>query len=746
MPNPIRSLVHALAGLAILFLASGAQADLKVSTEQANLRSGPAVSYGVSSVARQGEALTARRFQAGYVDVVRADGRQGWIHAASQGWSDAEIQRAMRQQGSASRPAATAKAAPASPDQATRDLPAPAASGPTAAHAGFSLTLDQLGFEHGHYFEGAYGTHSKDFYFSLPQDAGIRDGALRLYFRASPLLTADSTLRVDVNGKPARLVSLAGREQPAYLDVPLPADALTQDTLRLSVKATLLGSDNRCFDERKLSLFFVQILPQTGLTLTLSQPGSLAAAWTALPPAVRIGMPPRNTATTVSALLQTAIWLHDMGRKPSFVPAGEPADIIVDSEAELARRFPGALASGDKGNAPIGLARDTRGSPVILIADGPLPQPLAQRPLPWVQLLKAPQYRHGPAESPRRNGNAVDLIAAGLGDTQYVSRTVDWNLDLSPPLVPADKRLDTLVLNLVSTPYAAQSQQLLQVYVNGLLQEVRALERDGKPHTLRIKLDASLQRSGLNKLRIVVQRADEDGECRGNRAAFPVQLLPGSRIELADADIDPVFFNDLRAYLAAGAHLYITADGQAKLGRELGLLAAVFSNLGLDAHALKVDFLSADGGFKPDMPFVLLGHGSTPDKAPLRFDRGRATVRDGENRVLMDLDHLPGIGAAQIVSHASSKGLWLMAPQAGGLPDARRLHLDRDNLAFIDQQGVSFTLDAREPAIARVDYPDYDGWQDWFARHRFWILALAWTLVIAVAVALYRKSRQHSGK
>lgn len=729
-------------GLLLLALVASAHAALKVTTEQANLRSGPAVSFAVSSVARHGEPLSAKRYEAGYVQVVRPNGGSGWIHAASQGWSEDDIRSALKPAGTPA-PARQAQqparaAAPSVPSASAQ----PAAQAASAPHA-YAVSLDNLGYQQGHYFEGAYGTHSKDFFFPLPHADGISEANLRIYFRASPMLTSASTLRFDINGKPARLVSLENREQASYVDLPLPADALHQDTLRLTVKAALLGSENRCFDERKLALHYVHIQPQTGLTLRMAQPGSVAAAWTALPPEVRIGMPKESSTASAATVLQTAVWLRDMGRKISLVPYLQPAEIVVDSEAELARRFPGALPAGDNSGGAIALARDGQGQPVILISDRLMPRPLSPQPLPWAQLLKAPQYRHGPADAPRRNAAVVDLIAAGLGDTQFVSRTVDWSLDLSPPLVPGSKRLDTLVLNIVSTPYAEQSQQLLQIYLNGMLQEVRALEQDGKPHTLRFKLDASLQRAGLNKLRIAVQRADSEGECQGSKAAFPVQVLPGSRIELADAKVDPVFFNDLRAYLASGTDIYVTPDGRANLARELAMLSAIFSNLGLNAQEMRVHFLAGNAEFKPDKPFVLVGRGSTPDKAALRFDRGRASVVDGENHVLMDLDRLPGIGAVQIVAQDSVKGVWLMAPVQGSLPDASRLHLDRDNLAFIDEHGVSFTLDSREPAVAKVDYPDYGGWQDWFDRHRFWLVALAWTLAIAVATALYRKSRQH---
>jgi hypothetical protein len=110
---------------------------------------------------------------------------------------------------------------------------------------------------------------------------------------------------------------------------------------------------------------------------------------------------------------------------------------------------------------------------------------------------------------------------------------------------------------------------------------------------------------------------------------------------------------------------------------------------------------------------------------------------------LLDLDRLPGVGLAQLVSQSGELGLSLLTPAGGPLPASEKLHLDRDNVAFITEQGVALTLDSREPAISKIAYPDYSDWLDWFAQHRFWVIALGWMLIGATMVGLYRKIRAH---
>ncbi len=740
MKKPQKRLRKLLPGLILALMANASLADLRVHTSLANLRSGPAVQNKVTAVAHAGEPVKVIAYQADYVRVTLPDGKTGWIHAPSQGWKKADILAALNPK-PADRGAASAASKPAATPAPAEAVSTPLATPPEADS--FNLTLADIGLRQGHFFEGAYGVHSKDFFFPLPQAATLRQGSLRVYFRASPLFNAEASLRFDINGKPSRLLSLENREQTSFVDIPLDQEAMQRDALRLTVKASLSNGENRCLDERRLALHFVQILPQTAVHIALDPATNLAAAWTSLPAQVKVGMPESNSPSVTAALLQTAVWLRGMGRQVSFAAYPQAADVMVGSETELARRYPDALAQGAGKDGALALTHDPAGKPLILVSDALLARPLASQPVPWAGLLRSDRYRHGPAVSPTYNREVVDLIAAGLGETQYVSRNIDWNVDLASPLTPPDKRLQRLIINIVAAPQPEEGQQLLQVFLNGILQEVRPLERDGKPHTLRFDLDNASQRAGINTLRIAVQRTDEQGNCLGDISAFPVQLLPGTRIELGESQVKPASFNDLRAYFAKGMDIYLTPDSQVNLPRELQMAASVFSSLGLGISENRVHFLKAGEAFAPKQPFVLIGRGVTPEKAGVYLNRGRIQVLDGNNQPLLDLDRMPGIGLAQLVSQGGEQGLSLLAPADGVPPPYEKLHLDRDNVAFITEQGVALTLDSREPAISKLDYPDYDGWLDWFAQHRFWLIALGWMLIGATMVGLYRKVRGH---
>ncbi len=173
-----------LLSLVFMLVAIPAHADMKVQTSQANLRTGPAVTFAVTGVVTPSESLKVTAYQSDYVQIKRENGAAGWIHAPSQGWKKADILAelaASKPPGPASAP--TPIVSPVA-DVAPKAVASVATSTAPFAAGQFTMALTDLGQRQGHFFEGAYGVHSKDFFFPLPQGASLRQGNLRVYFRA----------------------------------------------------------------------------------------------------------------------------------------------------------------------------------------------------------------------------------------------------------------------------------------------------------------------------------------------------------------------------------------------------------------------------------------------------------------------------------------------------------------------------------------------------------------------------------
>lgn len=710
--------------------------ELAISTHQANLRAGATVAQPVVDVAGAGERVRVLGYRDGYALVRRDSGRQGWVHAAGQGWTEAQVRAAMAEK--AVRPASPAVEA------------VPAALPETAAPPS-PLSLAALGQKQGHYFEGARSIHSQVFYFPLPLDRGVRGGTLRLRYRASGGINPVSNLRVDINDQPVRSVSLGEREAPAWLDVPVSAADLARSALKVTVRASLVATPDRCFDERSLALFFVQIMPETRLDLDLApDEGSLRAAWSRLPTRVRLALPGQESESRYATTLETAMLLQQARRQVEVVASAEEADIVIAPEAELARlagRQDPSLVAGESRLGAMGTWRRADGRTVIGLAEGLDTRLLSRQAPAWLGLFTADSYRAatggGGAEAPE----ALDLLKLGLEATQHVNRTVEWSMLLTPPVAPGGKWLDSLRLNVVAPPQEAVGKLLLYVYLNGALQEVRQLDQDGKPHVQSFDLRRASQRVGANHLRIVVQRVADDGDCTGDVATFPIQFLPGSVLSLENWNETPVRFDDLRALFSQAPELWVAPGGGERLARELPLVAGLFVNHGFPFDRGRLHFLAAGAKPAPKGPFILLGRAQqAPDKVAVHLDRGRMRVVDGQGRNLLEVDRLPAITVAQLVQQGGQHGLWLAPALEGELPPPAELHLNQDDVAFADEGGVVLTLASRQHALAHAEYPDYLDWLDWLAQHRFWIIGLGWTLLAVFLLHLWRISRKHAGR
>lgn len=736
---------HRLFQAGLLFalgILSCQAAPLQVSTNQANLRAGASLEKPVVEVARQGEPLEPLALENGYVQVRRGNGRTGWIHAAGQGWTEAEVRAAM---------AAPAPARPQAPSAPRPEPAVPAAAEATAeAHP---LSLATLGLKQGHFFEGARGVHSQVFFFPLPADGSARSGVVRLHYRTSGRINPMSTLRVDVNDKPVRTLSLEGREESAWLEVPVSAGDLAKTALKVTVRASLVATRDRCFDERSLALYFVHLMPDSRLDLDLpAGDGSLRAAFSRLPAKVRIGLPAQLDESVYATALETAILLRRARHQVELVTLPARGDIVVAPDAEVQALFGASGATPAEDQKAWGEARVARypdGAAAIVLGERLDPRLLGRDAPVWLGLLAADRYLAqlpGPDRNPVKP-ERLDLLALGLEPVQYVNRTVEWSMLLTPPAAPAGAWLDSLRLNLVAPPESAAGKMLLYVYLNGALQEVRALEQDGKPHVESFSLGRGSQRAGANHLRLVVQRVAAEGDCSGDAATFPVQFLPGSLLTLDDWDQDPVRFNDLRALFSDGPELWVTAASRADLHREASLLTGLYANHGFPFRRDRLHFLNGDAKPAPTGPFILMGRtGQEPDRVSVHLNRGRVQVLDAENRSLLALDHLPQISVAQLVGQGGQHGLWLAPAADGPLPPADELFLDQDDVAFLDQRGIVLTLDSRQHALARASYPDYLDWLDLAERYRFWIIGLGWTLLVVFLLHLYRKSRKHAGR
>ena len=616
-------------------------------------------------------------------------------------------------------------------------LPPPAAALPDIA----TTSLSELGFKQGHIFQGTGSAHAFGIFFPVPRDGISGNGTLRIHFAASPQLTQRSSIRIDINGNPAKQISLANQGESSWLEIPVAENELHSGSLKVMINVAIVASDDRCLDERMLSLEYVRILPDSRLDLPLStSANSLRWALTTLPEIVRISVPAELTAGSLDTLVKTGVLLVKSGKQVELIRLPALGEVIIGSADELTGA--GIALSGEAHGTTFLLPRPGKTSAIVL--SGNFNPALFGLSPAWNTLLLDSAYQQLQSTAPAAHDDGyLPLDALGISsEVKYPAPIAEWSTDISPAVLSADMLLETLHLNIVAAPEPTESRALVYVYLNGLLQEVKHIENDGKPHSMRFRLKESDQRADVNSLKIVVQRELRNGDCKGNLRGYPVQILPDSGLKSIKKSVEPKKFNDLRAYFSSGVDVFIDPAALIDNGRSFSLLAATLAHHHYPIG--HVQLLKKGDPFSPKSPFLLFG--SIPvelSNVGVHFDRGHIRVEDRKQQLLLDMNPLTDITVAQLVSKGSIHGLWIAPASGGKVPRADNFLLDMDDVAFADEQGVVLTLNTRYPTLARVDYPEYTTWLDFLNRYRFWLIALGWTALVVVLLMVYRKVRKH---
>ena len=626
-----------------------------------------------------------------------------------------------------------------------------------------ATTLAELGFKTGYTFEGLQSDHAKIFHFPVPRTALSGAGELIIDYESSPQLDARSMLRVDVNGAPRTARHLGRDASRGRLAVTLSqAEIQRYPFLNVAVKASLLMNGDRCLNDR-LKTNYLHLLPQSGLHLPLKQRAdSLREAWEILPKRVRISLPPDLSEAAFANALLLARRLQEDGKQVDFLQLPELGELIVASREALQgaiherylaspalrQAFAVDAIAVPQGKDAYLLQLPDRRVVVISEPFNSLPAELFDPS--WRQAVLGGAYaavvRGTPGGRLEGDGElAIPLERLGLDlSTRYVSRSTSWHLPLTPSLVAGDLRPEVLHLELISSPSDTDTPLMLQVFLNGTLQQVTTLPNDGLPRQQTIFLSPHDAKPGHNDLQLAVQRNLVSGDCRSEPPAYPVQLTSNSYLVLSKQLEPPRQFRDLHAWFADGVDLYVPRPDPANSGVNLGFLANLFEYNDYPLEPGRIHFYAPGAALQPDGPFIVLGDADLAvTEAGVRFDQGRIQVRNSQGATLLDVDRLPQLTISQLVRAGNSHGLWILAREGRPEPVHRPLLLENNAVAFADAGGVLLTLNPAHREISRIDYPEHQAWFDHLGRYRFWLLALGWLLLTLLLVHLYSKARQH---
>ncbi|MCF6337495.1 MAG: cellulose biosynthesis cyclic di-GMP-binding regulatory protein BcsB [Gammaproteobacteria bacterium] len=625
-----------------------------------------------------------------------------------------------------------------------------------------SISLEELGYADGIHFANTEIGHEAKLAYSLPHDTKVSSASIHLRYNASSLLGQRSNILLLANGHPLKQVQLTDEQYRRDLRVEIPVNVIQPGTLNITIKVTLLTTNDRHPDART-SGALLHIEADSTLTIGYQDDiASLRDAWILLPGKVILTIPDRPFSEDEF----NAVWgimdhLYRQGKNVVITHYPEIGHIVIGDRSNLKKQLLLELQSAQPKQEPPGLLQTLDDDNTIMLLSSPLRSVISiTRPAEisasalmnttWQKLVAGHQYKvltTGSGEKFTGSDDGMhEIRLADFGmdtSTRYIWANTEWNLLLDPFRMPAGTRPAVLFLDLMVPPPSNKAAFSLYAYLNDIMVHAQHLDgRDGVQH-LQISLPDRYQQL-YNNLRIQIMNTESvsDNSEQG-LTTFPVQLLPESTLIVEQNTTKPERFVDLPAYLAEQFDIYLPSAYLDSPEQSLLFTAAFTANFPVPFAERKAVFVKPGNTLTPVRPFIALGDVVFSElDAPVRFDQGVIEVRDRKGESLLKVNELSGIAIAQLVTSHGQHGLWLRSGDSDPYPDVRRLFLNEDDVAFADRNGLLFSLNSTEPTLARVHYPSTRHWLATISEYRFWIMAFVWLLLVLGIVYLFRRQRQ----
>ena len=641
---------------------------------------------------------------------------------------------------------------------------------PSAARPGgliAEITIADIGFVDGVRLANL-GGHN-DLYVPLPQDADVTASELVLALDDVSAYEVRRHLEVQVNDRTMASLALDGKTRDRIVRIPLSKARPKDGFLKLSFLYSGAVTPDRCIDVRYVG-DSVTVRPETALEIDVGAAAALDVATTArlMPREVTVVLPPRRvSANEMATAITVARSLIASGRRVAFQhgfeglkdlakrdesgrwmhgvilvgPLDEVASIV---DAPLARVAGAAASFGTLAAVRVG------GSPALLVSDS--------NAVRAGRLFASPLLRAARGISAATVGEAarIDLPTDRVSFEQLAIGPVEADVYGRADLVavvdtrrlPAGTRPARFLLDVMVAPDGGPAKAVVSAFVNERML-ASTVAATNEPTHLDLALPEGLV-GNVATIRIVVEREITQGDCRFGPQGYPAELLGSSAVVLSAAGGSRHDFFDLEPDFARTLDVTLPASASDRPLLVLGLLAQVASQLSPDTAPLTVEF--AGSGAAAEAPFIAVSDTPPAGADPrVRFDRGRVMVTDRSGRTLLDLGGFVGGAVAQIVTSGEHAGLWIKPLAADGtLPSPHDLHLDRGDVAFIDNNGVALAMSTERDSIVRISYPDQVTWLTVAERFRSWIIGALWlgatALVLFFLQRMFRRRSAGAGQ
>jgi hypothetical protein len=611
------------------------------------------------------------------------------------------------------------------------------------------MSLERVGFTDGFTLEGSQGT--RRLFLPLPPGVPVERAQLAFDVEFGELLIPESSLQFRVNDTIRQAARRGTTGTTRRVTIPLTATDLEKDFVELELDYSLFVHPDVCLSQ-KLVGAYAHLTPGSGVQVVSREPlpPTVQAALSLLPREVNVAAPlAALTPDQFQALFQLATVLFRNGHKVTFedlaAGGGASAHIVLAPSSRYLRN-----GQPLTGAANLRLLRSRTGAFILIDADRPLAATAMMR-LPWREAASATELdvaAVGDWPPLRESEDIVRLKRLGFDDSERLfGFSTEWHIPLPFGPMGISQRPARASLEIYGPRIAeVRGPTFISVYFNDRLVHSAALKEAGKGELLEFDLPR-LQLRARNNLKIVAQRDALADDCKLAQAPYPLSLSPDSVIETRPLNETPATFAELVPHQQR-LELYVSRDSLAAVTRIIPMLVSLGEHFWPDAPPPRLRVFEPGAAVSPTGPFFVIGDPQWAPRSWVRFDEGRVRLRSnatGEPLMLLDFAGDTSTTVLQMVEAAGHGGVWLKSTAGYSGGPARRALFEDENLAFLAPNGGQLALRIGETRDYRVDYPESKGWFEESGALRPALFILAWVVIIAGLVYLYRRTRRAQG-
>lgn len=358
--------------------------------------------------------------------------------------------------------------------------------------------------------------------------------------------------------------------------------------------------------------------------------------------------------------------------------------------------------------------------------------------VPMLKVAKArnPDVPAGASVQLAQLGNAassLDVLARG-----------DWSATFDLAGIATGGQVPSeFLLDVSAAPGAGTSSPVASVFLNDYLLGAKSLTANGKPERISVKVPRYAL-AARNVLRVSFQRQPLDDRCREVPQAFPVAVLPSSRVVLSEPERS-VDFLGVVPRLAGKATLVVPQQYLANAS-SLPLVVSMVEASGLSPERATLMVSADDAEARPESAFLSVGARVAGVGGKVRVEQGRLVLTGANDQALLDVSGLDQLGVAEAVDANGQLGI--VYRTIGD--DAPRLTtgflLGRGDVSVLAAEGPISVLDTRQPGAETQ--PNTDPFSAFLNRGPSWgpIALGAGIVLFLVFLILAQRARRRAAK